>query len=105
MSKVCSGNLVVHPLPYVLPASHWLEKIRHLPLPVMLTSGNPEHPSSRYEILAADPHCVLKTHGAHTSVTDTKSRTTFSSNENPFQVLAKHCPVSAKSITPEHELP
>ena len=105
MSKVSSGNLVVHPLPYSLPASHWFKKIRHLPLPVMLTSGNPDHPSSRYEILAADPHSILKTFGAQTSITDTSNRHTVYSNENPFQVLAKCCPVYPDTVADEHELP
>ncbi|MES2624581.1 MAG: aminodeoxychorismate synthase component I [Pseudomonadota bacterium] len=105
MSKVSSGNLVVHPLPYVLPASQWFERIRHLALPVMLTSGNPDHPSSRYEILAADPLFVLKTHGVHTSVTDTRSGQTRSSTDNPFDVLATYCPVSRQNIAEGHELP
>lgn len=105
MSKVSSGNLVVHPLPYALPASYWFEKIRHLPLPAFLTSGNPHHPSSRYEILAADPHCILRTFGEHTSVTDTRSNHTVSSDENPFQVLAAYCPVYTQASADAHELP
>ena len=105
MSKVSSGNLVVHPLPYSLPASHWFEKIRRLPLPIMLTSGNPNHPSSRYEILAADPYSILKTQGIHTSITDTRNGNAFSSQENPFHLLAEYCPVQSHAIADEHALP
>jgi para-aminobenzoate synthetase component 1 len=88
-----------------LPAAHWFEKIRHLPLPAMLTSGNPQHPSSRYEILAAEPYCILKTFGAHTAVTDTRKNHTVSTDENPFQVLAAYCPIYSDTSAAPHELP
>src|SRR5688572_5476981 len=105
MSKVSSGNLVVHPLPYALPALHWFEKIRHLPLPVMLTSGNPDHPASRYEILAAGPHHILNTNGPHTSVTDMRLGHAFSTDANPFDVLSEFCPIDLPGLNGEYRFP
>jgi para-aminobenzoate synthetase component 1 len=105
MSKVCSGNLVVHPLPYALPALHWFERIRHLPLPVMLISGNPRHPASRYEILTAAPHHILTTNGQLTSVTDIGSGQIFSTGANPFDVLAEFCPINDQPLKEGNEFP
>jgi para-aminobenzoate synthetase component I len=105
MSRASSGNLVVHPLPYAMPALHWFENIRHLPLPVMLTSGNPHHPASRYEILSAGPHHILNTNGPHTSVTDTKSGQVSSTDANPFEVLEEFCPVHPPGLNDEYRFP
>jgi para-aminobenzoate synthetase component I len=71
----------------------------------MLTSGNPHHPASRFEILAAGPNHILTTNGSYTSVRDTRSGQVFSSDGNPFDVLAEFCPIYPRHPNDEHEFP
>lgn len=98
MSKANGGNLAVHPLPYSVPASGWFARIRHLPLPVLLASGDSGHPAARYDILAADPHCTLRTRGATTTVTRS-GEPSIKLSADPFSVLADYCDVSDTHAT------
>jgi len=104
MSKINSGNLVVHPLPYSLLASHWFAQIRHLELPVLLTSGSSSHPSARFDILTADPHCILRTKNQLTLVSKAgiECEATL---DNPFKVIAKYCPVQSDDLPDTIDLP
>src|SRR5690606_12067025 len=87
IAKANGGMLAVHPLPYAVPATTWFERIRHLPLPVLLDSGRSEHPASRYDILAADPHCTLRTQGNCTTVSEATGRQEQIADEDPFAIL------------------
>ncbi len=95
------GGLVIHPLDSTTTASAWFEKIRHLPLPVLLASGGSNHVAARYDILAAGPRCVLRTEHQSTLVTLSDGTAPFSVQDDPFAVLARYCPVDGtEAATP-----
>lgn len=64
---------------------------------MVLGSGTSAHPAARYDILTADPRVVLRTRSAATTITDNLSGTTTVSDEDPFALLARYCPVDPSS--------
>ncbi len=99
-----NGFYAFHPLDSGLAASHWFEKIRHLPLPVVLASGGSTHAAARYDILAAAPRCVLRTEQQRTVISMNDGTAPVSTQEDPFTVLARYCPIDAATTAPQ-ELP
>jgi para-aminobenzoate synthetase component 1 len=99
MPQASGGKLVTHPLDSAPAASSWFEKIRHLPLPVLLASGASAHAAARYDILAAAPRCVLRTENERTQVTLSDGSAPFVSPDDPFTLLARYCPVDDSGAT------
>ena len=102
MSHASGGNLVIHPLESGHSAATWFEKIRHLPLPVALASGSSTHAAARFDILAAAPHCVLRTEGGRTVVTQDAGQAPVTLEDvDPFQILERFCPVDGVNLEPD----
>jgi anthranilate/para-aminobenzoate synthase component I len=96
-----SGNLVVHPLEPGIAAANWFEKFRHLPHPVLLASGNSGHGAARFDILTADPRCLLRTDAGRTVVTQADGTAPQTFDEDPFAVLARFCVVGDTPSAPD----
>ncbi|MDY6983088.1 MAG: aminodeoxychorismate synthase component I [Pseudomonadota bacterium] len=103
MPHPSSGNLVVHPLEPGIAAASWFEKFRHLPHPVLLASGKSTHGAARFDILTADPRCVLRTEASRTVVTHADGSAPQNFDEDPFAVLARFCSVG--DVKSEPDLP
>lgn len=82
-----------HSLPWDIASETWLARVRHLGLPVLLSSGSSNHNAARYDIITADPELVLRARDGgvelHWPRTDERS---FESG-SPFAVLEKYCPL------------
>ena len=79
-----TDDWIEKPLPYRLDSSYWFEKIRHLPWPVLLGSGNPADEKG-CDIVTADPVATVTTRLGSSKVRH-KHRS-FVSNEDPFDTL------------------
>ena len=85
------------PLAYPDDPGQLYRRLRSLPLPVLLCSGNNPALDGRYDILSAAPETVLRTHGRITTVTRGDGQTR-SSTENPFEVLQQEFERSAQTL-------
>ncbi len=86
----------VTPLPYEPTPYPLFKKLRHLPLPVLLASGNDRsRKDTRFEYLTAAPDTILRTHGYSTRAN--QSGTESNIDGNPFAVLSDHFPLEARS--------
>lgn len=92
-------SLHIEPLPYHSESARWFLRIRHLPNAIWLDSGHPGSRYGRFDILAADPQCLLETRGEITKIFfhDCMQQ---ESSEDPFTLLKKILPVNAIA---EHE--
>lgn len=73
----------IHQLDASVPASAWLDRIRHRPWAFLLQSG--ETAGQRYDILGADPVVTIETVDGRTQVTD---RGDVREVEDPFAAIA-----------------
>jgi para-aminobenzoate synthetase component I len=92
MSQASGGKIVIHPLDSAVAATAWFERIRHLPLPVLLASGTSAHAAARYDILTAAPRHVLRTTQQRTVIT-MPNGTQVDTRDDPFAVLEQYCPI------------
>lgn len=84
VSIVVTAHWIEDSLPYRLDSGYWFEKIRHLPWPVLLASGNPGDKPG-IDVVTADPVKTVRTVQGSSKVSD-KHRS-FSSQEDPFLIL------------------
>jgi len=103
MNQPPGATVTLHSLPYAADLTRWFSRLRQLPLPVVLASGDSAHPAARFDILTADPHTVLCT----TPIGTTVSRRSPGSSAmavvtteagNPFDILARHCPIAGAAL-------
>ena len=91
----------VTPLPYDTTPYPLFKKIRHLPLPVLLASGNDRsRKDTRFEYLTAAPDKVLRTREGTTRVSG--EGTVAMVRGNPIDVLADSFPLEAFSCATEN---
>jgi len=90
-------------LPYDKTPYPLFKKLRHLPLPVLLASGNDRsRKDSRFEFITAAPDKVLRTQGKETRI-EAAGKTSVEDG-NPFAILASHFPLESRSHASD-ELP
>ncbi len=91
----------VNDIPYLPDSCGYFEAIRDLPFPIWLDSGRPRSLYGRYDIISAQPSCLLRTHGEVTTITEAGS--TSDHRENPFDLVASRlAPICAQ---PPKDLP
>ncbi|MDG2176268.1 MAG: aminodeoxychorismate synthase component I [Gammaproteobacteria bacterium] len=91
-------------MPYVSTPYPLFKKIRHLPLPVLLASGNDRRRNdSRFEFISAAPDKILRANG-DTTVIEFLDGTTRVSHGNPLDILAAEFPLTPNS-KPEEAFP
>lgn len=84
LTDIVTDRWIEEPLPYRSNSNDWFEKIRHLPWPVLLSSGNAsENPA--IDIVTADPTATVTSRQGSSRISS-KQRS-FSSQENPFKLL------------------
>ena len=93
MSEIPGAVKVVCPLPYSLTAQHWFSGLRDATLPVLLTSGDPAHPSANVDIIAADPRCILRTSHGLTLIESLPDGGITTDTRPALTVLEQYCPV------------
>jgi len=79
-----TNNWLEEPLPYRSDSSYWFEKIRHLPWPVLLASGNPMDKPG-FDIVTANPYATVTTRQGNSKVSN--RHRCFTSQEDPFVIL------------------
>jgi para-aminobenzoate synthetase component I len=79
-------NPIALDFPYREDSAPLFESIAHHPWAAFLDSGRPHSQQGRYDILTADPVCVLVTRGEKTWI-DCKGTETRLSTDDPFQLL------------------
>jgi para-aminobenzoate synthetase component 1 len=72
--------------PYREDSAQLFEALAHLPWAAFLDSGYPYSQQGRYDILSADPVCVLITRGEQTRIHRSEGRVRLCSDD-PFQLL------------------
>lgn len=87
-------NQFMSPLPYFADSADLFSAIAGMPWSVFLDSGYPYSQQGRYDIIAADPVCILVTHGDETVIT--RGGKSVISKDDPFdlvkqQLLPAHC--------------
>ena len=84
-------------LPYQSTPYPLYKKIRHLPLPVLLASGNDrDRKDSRFEFISAKPDKVLRTTGTTTSI-ETPGHKTVEVQGNPLDILSQELTLESDS--------
>ena len=84
-------------LPYQSTPYPLYKKIRHLPLPVLLASGNDrDRKDSRFEFISAKPDKVLRTTGTTTSI-ETPGHKTIEVQGNPLDILSQEFTLESDS--------
>jgi para-aminobenzoate synthetase component I len=79
----------VQSLPYESTPYPLYKKVRHLPLPVLLASGNDrDRKDSRFEFISAKPDKILRTTGTTTTV-ETPGHDTIELEGNPLDILSR----------------
>jgi len=87
----------VIPLDYEATPYPLFKKVRHLPLPVLLASGNDrQRKDSRFEFIAAAPDTVLRAEGEQTQLSANGSSTLVTGN--PLEILANTFCLEARSF-------
>ncbi len=90
-------NYSVISLPYEITPYPVFKKIRHLPLPVLLASGDDrERKDSRFEYISAAPDKVLRTRG-ETTLIEEPGKESVTSTGNPLDVLCQEFPLESKT--------
>ncbi|MES2603573.1 MAG: aminodeoxychorismate synthase component I [Pseudomonadota bacterium] len=97
MSFAVATNPVVENLDYSVSLSEWFARLRSLPQSMVLSSGTSSHPAARFDILVADPQLVLRTRAGRTEITDRLGQLVEASDDEPFTVLARYCPLQPRS--------
>lgn len=77
-----------HSLAYEVDSVSVFERIRHLPWPMLLDSGNPNSRYGRFDIVVADPFLRLETHNQTTNIIS-KNDDITPFEGNPFDILNK----------------
>ncbi len=101
MSLALAAQPVIEALPYAVTAGEWFARMRHLPQPMLLGSGTSPHPAARFDILVADPVFLLRTKAATTTITGITGAEVERSTDNPFEVLARYCPLQPECVMPD----
>ncbi len=78
------GSWIEEPLPYRLNSNDWFERIRHLPWPAILSSGNAQV-TPGFDLVTADPVTTVSTRQGSSKISN-KHRS-YSSQEDPILVL------------------
>jgi para-aminobenzoate synthetase component 1 len=95
-----SSGCLEHALPYPADSTELYRRIRHLPLPVFLTSGQNQALSGRYDVITAAPEKILSTRGKCTTVVaHDGSRSSY--EEDPFQILKREFEASSQGLAKE----
>jgi para-aminobenzoate synthetase component 1 len=93
MPPTAGNSYSIQPLPYASTPYPLYKKIRHLPLPVLLASGNDrQRKDTRFEFISAAPDKILRATGDST-VIQTADGTTHVSTGNPLDILAAEFPL------------
>ncbi|MES9991311.1 MAG: aminodeoxychorismate synthase component I [Candidatus Thiodiazotropha sp.] len=74
--------------PYREDSAQLFDALAQQPWAVFLDSGHPYSEQGRYDIISADPECVILSHGEQTRI-ESKDGTTQLSAEDPFQLVRK----------------
>lgn len=98
MSPALAAHPVVEPLPYNLTTPEWFARVRHLPQPMLLSSGTSLHPAARFDIVVADPLLVLRTRKGLTRINKADGTMLESGDEDPFALLAQYCPLQPGAV-------
>lgn len=94
----------VSALPYESTPYPLYKKVRHLPLPVLLASGNDrQRKDTRFEIITACPDTVLKAEG-NTTVIKPAMAAGRTVTGNPLDILAREFPLD-RTDTTDPDLP
>lgn len=101
MHFAVAAQPLVESLPFTTDTATWFAQLRHLPQAMLLTSGTSSHPAARFDILVADPLYVLRTRHNVTTVTAADGAIIDTSNDDPFLVLERHCPLQPESAQPD----
>ena len=103
-AKQADRPYTVFSLPYENTPYPLYKKLRHLPLPVLLASGNDrQRKDTRFEILSACPDAVLKTDGTTTRIESSINGTRVVDG-HPLDILAEEFPLDPQ-ISAEADLP
>mgnify|MGYP001415126052 CR=1 FL=1 len=81
-------------LPYRADSAALFETVADLPWAVFLDSGAHHLTESRYDIIAAEPHTTLVTHG---KLTEIRSDAIELSREDPLTLLRRHLDIDPAS--------
>lgn len=84
-------GLLIKPLTYQPESAHWFLRVRHLPYPAWLDSGHPGSHYGRFDIISADPYCVLETRGERTGIRFSNGQQEVST-QDPFVLLQQYLP-------------
>ncbi|MBT2971806.1 MAG: aminodeoxychorismate synthase component I [Candidatus Thiodiazotropha sp. (ex Ctena orbiculata)] len=79
-------SAVVIDFPYREDSAQLFEALAHQPWAAFLDSGRPHSEQGRYDIISADPDCVLVTRGEQTRI-QRRDGTVALSTDDPFQLL------------------
>jgi len=102
-TRTVDSKITVESLPYSSTPYPLFKKIRHLPLPVLLASGDDRNrKDARFEYMTAAPDKVVKSTGTEISIETHTEKSVFSGS--PFDVLAQEFPLDANS-TFDQDLP
>lgn len=97
MTMAADQNYSVSSLPYETTPYPAFKKIRHLPLPVLLASGDDrKRKDTRFEYISAAPDKVLRTHGKATLI-EVAGKDSVTRTGNPLDVLCQEFPLEHKT--------
>ena len=92
----------IEQLPYDSTPYPLFKKIRHLPLPVLLASGNDrQRKDSRFEILTAAPDAIFRATGTSIRI-ENKDGQVETLTGNPLQILAERFPLNGSEHREDH---
>jgi para-aminobenzoate synthetase component 1 len=74
-------------------SQYWFERIRSLPYPVLLSSGQSGHRAANFDILTADPEILLSTHEGNTLIKLLRENKEEIFDGSPFEALEKYSPI------------
>lgn len=101
-------SITLSPLAYPQSSSELLQKLRHLALPVLLSSGSEIGSSSRFDIISAAPEKILRSY-----IHDNEYKTSIESNDgsviqqngNPIHILKQQFDEKEFGHSHDNELP